>query len=288
MKSNSVFSVIGAFAVVWLILITAPTMTLCLDPMNTTKSAMSVLGPMAESYVSNLQAKGEQEKIEVRLWMHDGDPKLNGCGFYFQVRGYAGGVGYNYFPKLVQHKCGNDKYRMRMSSQSVMYDKTVHLGNEQVKEVQLHADGYHNTYVNRMCFGFNERTIAGGPQAFCVNNELLQACKSLGKRWEHINIEWNDMMFTRTSRGAQKIIFSNIENLIRGFEKLRKDDNDKEALDDVCSNIELVRGTFKQEYWDCPAEKRWTTTHVGLIFVVQEHKKKEDKNPYGCERFTQT
>jgi len=48
--------------------------------------------------------------------MYNGDTQLNGCEFYF----------------------GNDKYCMRISSQSVMYDETVHLGNQQAKDVELH------------------------------------------------------------------------------------------------------------------------------------------------------
>lgn len=97
------------------------------------------------------------------------------------------------------------------------------------------------------------------------------------------------MMFTRTNRGAHKIIFSNIEKLIEGFTKVEKDDTDKEALDEVCSNIELVGGTFNDELWDCPAQKLWTTTSgMGNFYSWRENSKDEDKNPYGCERYTHT
>lgn len=275
MKSNFVSCIIGALSVATIILFTAPTMVLSVDPITAVKTVMSVLGPMASSYIANLRAKREAEKVDVRVWMHNGDTQLNGCGFYFQANGYSGGFGFEYFPKHTIHRCGDDKYRMRMTSQSANYGKKIRLGNEQVKAVELHVDGYHNTYINFMCFGFNEGTIAGGPQAICINNDVLQACKSLQNKWNDINIEWNDMMFTRTKRGAHKIILNNIEELVNAFETLKRNDNDLEALKKVCNNIDLVRGTHEDESWHCPSQRVWTS-----------HEENEDKNPYGCQRYT--
>jgi len=268
-------------------LVSNPQVTTAVDPMTIAKSAMSVLGPIVNGYISHLRAKKEAESVKIRVWMHNGDAQLNGCGFYFRVDGYSGGSGEDYFPNYVEHKCGNDKYKLRMTSQSAMYDKKVHLGNEQAKKVEVHADGYHNTFINVICIGFNERTIAGGPRAFCINNDILKSCKSLKNQWNDINIEWNDIMLTRTNRGAHKIIFHEIEKLINGFEKFDRESNDVEALWTICNRIDLVKGDFKDEYWDCPAEKTWTVaTGAGNFYSWRTENKKEDKNPYGCNRYT--
>lgn len=270
-----------------IILIAAPQKSECLDPMTAFKGAMSVLGPFVDSYLADLRAKREAEKIKIRMWMHNGDTKLNGCGFYFRATGYAGGVAEDWLPRNTEHKCGNDKYEMRMTSQSAMYDKTIHLGNEQVKDIELHADGYHNTFVNVVCIGLNERTIAGGPRAFCLNNDLLKACKDLYNKWDNINIDFNDILLTRTSRGAHKIIFTDVTELINAFEKLARNRDDNNAVQAACDRINLVRGTLKDEYWDCPAKKVWTTAHgAGNFYSWEKHSKAEDKNPYGCDRFT--
>lgn len=62
------------------------------NPVSLAKWAVCELGPIARNYASDLQDKREKENVGVRLLMHNGDPRHNGCGFYFQVglRGVSG------------------------------------------------------------------------------------------------------------------------------------------------------------------------------------------------------
>lgn len=245
---------------------------------------MTVLGPIVNSFINDLKVKKEAESIKIRVWMHNGDDKLNGCGFYFRVDGYSGGSGEGWFPEYREHVCGESTYQFRMTAQSAMYDKKIRLGNEQAKKIELHADGYHNTFVNVFCIGLNERTIVGGPRAFCINNDILNSCKVLKNQWDDINLNWDDMMFTRTIRGAHKIIFTEIDQLITALDKFNSEPN-IEVLHAICNKINLIRGEYLDEYWTCPADKTWTTSSgMGNFYSWKSHKRNENKNPYGCKR----
>jgi len=250
------------------------------SPLAIAKGAMTILGPIMNSYLSHLREIKEAESIKIRVWMHNGDPKLHGCGFYARVDGFSGGSEEGWFPDKREYICGNggDSYEMRMTAQSAMYDKKLRLGNEQAKKIELHADGWTNTHVNVLCIGLNERTIAGGPRAFCINNDILKSCKNLQNKWDRINIDFNDMLFTRTNRGPHKIIFYEIPELINAFDKFNSEPNNI-MLQTVCDKIDLVRGTYKDEYWDCPAKK------CGIYLMSDDLKRSfADKNPYGCWR----
>ncbi|KAL4112869.1 hypothetical protein QTP88_016589 [Uroleucon formosanum] len=227
------------------------------NPLAIAKGAMSILAPIMNSYLAHLREVKEAESIRLRVWMHNGDPKLHGCGFYARVDGFSGGSGEGWFPDIGEY---------------------VRLGNEQAKKIELHADGWHNTHINVLCIGLNERTIAGGPRAFCINNDILKSCKSLQNKWDHINIDFNDMMFTRTTRGAHKIIFYEIPELINAFDKFNSEPDNK-VLQTICDKIDLVKGTYKDDQWDCSARK------VGMFLMKNDIERSFDnKNPYGCWR----
>lgn len=281
--SRSLFSITKVLFLITIIFKTTPDATAAsVNPITVMKTAMSVLGPITKSYVNNLRETRETDSINARVWMHYGDKKLNGCGFFFNASGHAGSTAHGYFPDYVEHKCGAKTYQMRMTCQSAMYDKSIHLGNEEVKEIEIHADGYRNTYVDTLCIGLNERTIADGPRAICINNDLLKACDA-ENRWGDIDIHWNYIMLTKTSRGASKIAFSNVSDLIDSYEKLMRNSEDADSRRIVCENISLAKGTFKQEFWECPATKIWKADGTNLqssYYATRE----EDKNPYGCDR----
>lgn len=272
------------------ILVLSPQKSECVDPITAFKTAASALGPFISNYMADLRAKREAEKIKIRIWMHNGNSKMNGCGFYFRASGYAGSSAEAWFPKNAEHRCGNDKYRMRMTSQSVMYDKTLHLGNEQVENIEVHADGFTNTYVNVMCIGMNERTIAGGPRAFCLNNDILLSCNQLYNKWNDVDIFWgHTLTFTRTKRAIHKIIFYDVAKLVDGFEELERNRNSTDAMKQICDHIHLVKGTHDFEEDECPAEKVWmTSSGMGAFYHWETHSKYELKNPHGCERYTHT
>jgi hypothetical protein len=272
----------------YVILAAVPEPTASQDAIAIAKAAMVLLRPVVDSYLADLRRKRESDKIKIRMWMHNGDVKLNGCGFYFRADGYSGGSGSGFFPAEVDHRCADDEtFNMRMTSQSAMYSGEVHLGNEQTRQVELHADGWHNTFVNVLCIGFDERTIAGGPRAFCVNNNILKACKKLMNKWSDVNTDFNDMMFTRTSRGTHKLVFRDIENLVNGFERLSRNNDDADAVWAVCDRMDLVKGDTSDDHWHCAARKRYTHNHLVLfLYSITNEYKAQDKNPYGCNRYT--
>lgn len=89
------------------------------------------------------------------------------------------------------------------------------------------------------------------------------------------------------TRGTHKIIFTDVAELINGFENIERDRDDRNAVKTVCDRINLVKGTVIVDRWDCPAAKQWTTSSgMGNFYSWQYHSKPEDKNPYGCDRFT--
>lgn len=262
------------------ILIAAPQTTLC----SPTKTPLSELSLTAKKYVTGLRGRNENDDIRITLWMHEGDSKMNGCGFYFKVIGVSGKTSSAHFPNYTKHVCGNETYEMRMSSPTAMYDIPISFINDQISEIEVHADGYQDTIVDVVCIGLKTQIITGrgygGPSGFCVNNDLLKSCKNLRKTWDKIDIDHHDITLTRTNRGTHKIVFREIENLMSGFDSIYRDNKSKDALQKVCERIELVRGTFNHEHVDCPAERTWTTPYGSGVTYHSENK---DTNPYGCD-----
>lgn len=265
------------------------------SPLDAAKDAIAALGPVADGYLADLRQANEKDRITVRVRMHNGDPLLNGCGFYFRADGEAGSTDREFFPRYQRRDCGGDAYRMRMTVPGETYDARLRLGaGDRPKRVELHADGWHDTFVKVLCVGFGGGGGGGGARAICVNSGLLSACERLraGERRndsaDDTGAGSDDIVMTRTTRGAHRIVFSDIGTLTGEFGRIdRRDRGDDTAVHSICDRIGLVDGDYnavrgREQYSNtCPAEKRTASVTRSSSRGNFEYKY-EEKNPYGC------
>lgn len=287
------------------------------NPFALAMAAMDEIGPLARSCAADMSGDGQRDHVKVRVRMHDGDPLLNGCGFYFRVDGRAGGSDREYFPQRWDHRCTDgDTYKMRVTRPAATYEQRLRLDDGgPARQAELHADGWHDTFVDSVCVAFGELAAGRGPRAFCVNSGLLKACRALlaggHHSWATVDDGWRDILMTRTTRGAHKIIFRDVDALADGFDELERDrsgavggsgdggsgDGDRSdpevALRAVCARIDLVNGSDREEDRNCPAEKMVFRRlnrdgRLGSSFSVQYSNLftskyiNQEKNPYGC------
>lgn len=159
---------------------------------------------------------------------------------------------------------------MRLTRPSAVHETSVRLGNEEAESVEIHVDGTQNTGVKVACFGFNERTILGGPRAFCVNGDLLKSCKALTGKWDAVDVGPDDLTFTQTTRGVHKIVIRDVWGVIKGFRVYEQDFDDNSALRSICDRIDLVQGRADASEIYCPA----TSDRNSRVYR---------KNPYDCD-----
>ncbi|VVC33978.1 Hypothetical protein CINCED_3A014091 [Cinara cedri] len=221
--------------------------------------------------------------IDFRLWTYNGT--LTGCGLQYRAVGNESHVGSVYFPKVGEHQCGDDLYTMRTTPPNRVYADRVRLApGEHPVQIELIADGFEDTYVDRLCVGFSGAGYR--PRAFCVDNELLRACKQLTDNWKAIDLDRTSVLLNQKTRGTEKMIFRDVESLAAGLERLARNRNDGETRWAVCGRIDLIRGTVNDELANhhCIAEKSNIRYHMSNYMVPYSTSeiKTESKDPNKC------
>lgn len=222
--------------------------------------------------------------VDFRLWTHNGT--LTGCGLEFRVVGNGGHVVSAYFPKPAEHVCGDEVYTMRTTPPNAVYEDRVRLApGERPVHVELNADGHDDTYVDRLCVAWSS---GGNPRppaaAFCVDNQLLKACKQLTNGWKAIDLDRKSVVLNLMAGGAEKIVFRDVESLAAALERLARNRNDGHARWAVCGRIDLIRGNANNDGFHCAAEKaniKYHTSSYMIPYSITEIKT-EHKDPNKC------
>lgn len=241
----------------------------------------------------------DYESVFVKVHMYGNEePRSNGCGFHVNIKA-KNREGNGHLPSMKPVFCGGLKteekikgipsikaggkfkryvHKMRITSPSATYSTKIHLGNDKATSIEIHSDGWHDTQVEDICFGFGERT-AVSTTPFCINQDLLKSC--------NLNISDSDfILFTKTTKGIQKIGLNNIRRIQDFYKK------DKKQIDfsELCDYITIAKGYDNSSKNTCPADEIVKQHCAGLctLFKMNGEKSNNRKHieidPKKCER----
>lgn len=249
---------------------------------------MTELWSHTEQYLVDLRRRNSSadHKVDIRLWTDN--VTSTGCGLRLRALSNDSYLGSADFPKLEEYICDDEVYKMRTTPPNAVFEERVLI--EHPVQVELIADGYVSAHVSRLCVALRGSVAAdsaSGYRAFCVDSHLLRECKQLTNNWKTIALHPGEtIILTGKTRGAEKIIFRDVDSLIVGMERLTRNAFDLDARWAVCNRIDLVQGTvLETSKMLCSAEKQNVRYQMSANFkvpYVTTEVKTENKDPNKC------
>lgn len=195
-----------------------------------------------------------------------------GCGFAFLANDDA--TLSAHVPRFERAACAAVDQRVQFVRPDAAYEAAVTVPAG-VDNVTFTSNGGDGLEIDTLCLGFFVRGGGGGPQAFCVDRRLLDACAGLAAGPDNVSLGRGGIRLSRAfagrvAPGCKEIVFRDVGGLARGFESLARGDGG--ARSEVCSRIGLVAETSAWAYdpAKCYAQREDATAAGGSYYVKMD------------------
>lgn len=109
-----------------------------------------------------------------------------------------------------------------------------------VDKLELRVVGNQVTFVKTICFGYFEQRQR---RVVCVNSNLLRTCQQYLGNHGAINCAYQDMLFSQTRMGMQRIVVRNVGAFFYDLIRTFTGSSDPHITKRICESIQLQQGS---------------------------------------------